>query len=153
MKLSSYPASPLLVRDFHYRTLCWQKFSTEEFRNLHVEKKHFPRRDEMKLRRNQMKLRRNYFSPTWRMTNSSVEIFDFLRGGWNFFARGLSFPVWSMIFESDRSSRDSDFLAVQVALFNTKGLYSSKVIRMFALQFKIEKGYSRLTCGRVWIHW
>ncbi len=55
-----------------------------------------------------------------------------------------------MIFESDRSSRDSDFLAVQVALFNTKGLYSSKVIRMFALQFKIEKGYSRLTCGRVW---
>ncbi len=29
-----------------------------------------------------MKLRRNYFSPTWRIKNSHVEISDFPRGYW-----------------------------------------------------------------------
>ena len=54
---------------------------TEGFPNPHVVNKDSPRRDEiklrkneMKLRRNQMKLRRNFFSPTWRIKNSHVEL-------------------------------------------------------------------------------
>ena len=34
--------------------------------------------------------------------------------------------------------------------FNTKNLHISKIIRMFALQFKIREVYPRLTCGCVW---
>ena len=56
------------------------QISTWAFSNLHVEKKNSPRGDEIKLRRNQMKLRRKCFSPTWRIKNSSVEIWNFPRG-------------------------------------------------------------------------
>ena len=33
--------------------------------------------------------------------------------------------------------------------FNTKNLHISKIIRMFALQFKIGEVDSRLVCGRI----
>ena len=36
-----------------------------------------------------------------------------------------------------------------VAFFNAKNLHISKIIRMFALQFKIGEVYSRLVCGRI----
>ncbi len=45
----------------------------EERKNPHVGTKHF-------LRRGEMKLRRKCFSPTWRIKNNHVRIFDFLRG-------------------------------------------------------------------------
>ena len=51
------------------------------FPNIHVEKENSPRGDEMKLRRNQMICPKNFFSPTWRIKNSHVEIFKFPRGG------------------------------------------------------------------------
>jgi len=55
--------------------------STWKIENLHVEKKHFPRGREIKLRRNQMKLRRKCFSPMWGFFILHVGIFDFPRGG------------------------------------------------------------------------
>ncbi len=48
---------------------------------------------------------KNYFSPTWRMTNSSVEIFNLPRGGCFFIVRSLHFPVRGMTSESDSLPR------------------------------------------------
>ena len=46
-----------------------------------VENKNSPRGREMKLRKNQTISPKNFFSPTWRIKNSHVEIFKFPRGG------------------------------------------------------------------------